>query len=123
MVVVLYHAEQRHLCQSRPGQGLPGGTDLAPAAVHQQKVRLLAKPIAAGLIVLGLGGVFFVFCRPAGDSFCQRGVVVGAHHGFHLELPVARFERLAVLEGDHTADAAATAPVGDIVAFNGPGRL
>ena len=37
VVVVLYHAKQRHIFQGRPGQSLPGGTDLAPAAVHQQK--------------------------------------------------------------------------------------
>ncbi len=123
VVVVLYHAVQRHICQCRTGKRFLCGAHLAPAAVHQQKIRLLPEPVAAGLTVLRLCGVFFVFCRPAGDGLCQRGIVVGAHHGFHFELAVARLEGLAVLEGDHAADAGAIAPVGDIVALDGAGRL
>ena len=123
VVVILYHAVQRHICQCRTGQCFLCGAHLSPAAVHQQKIRLLSEPVAAWLAVFGLRGVFFVLCRPAGDGLCQRGVVVRARHGFHFELAVARLEGLAVLEGDHAADAAAIAPVGDIVALDGAGRL
>ena len=123
VVVILYHAVQRHICQRRTGKRFLCGAHLSPAAVHQQKIRLLPEPVAAGLAVFSLCSVFFVLCRPAGNSLCQRSVVVRARHSFHFELAVARLEGLAVLEGDHAADAAAIAPVGDIVAFNGAGRL
>ena len=123
VVVILYHAVQRHICQRCTGKRLLCGAHLSPAAVHQQKVRLLPEPVAAGLTAFSLCSVFFVLCRPAGNGLCQRGIVVRARHGFHFELAVARLEGLAILEGDHAADAAAIAPVGDIVALDGAGRL
>ena len=123
VVVILYHAVQRHICQRRTGKRFLCGAHLSPAAVHQQKIRLLPEPVAAGLAVFSLCSVFFVLCRPAGNGLRQRSIVVRARHGFHLELAVARLEGLAVLEGDHAADAAAIAPVGDIVALDGARRL
>ena len=123
MVVVLDHAVEGDVGQGRACQRLPGGAHLAPAAVHQEQVRFLAEIVIAGLPGLGQSGVFFVLRRPPGDGLRQRGVVVGAQHGFHLELTVARLIGLAVLERDHTADTGAIAPVGNIVALNGAGRL
>ena len=123
VVVILHHSVQRHIGKGGACQRLLCGAHLSPAAVHQQKVRLLAKPIAAGLTVLGQLDIFFIFVGAAAHGLGQRRVVVGARYGFHFEFAVARLERLAVLEGDHAAHAGAVAPVGDIVAFNGARRF
>ncbi len=66
-----YHAVQRHICQRCTGKRLLCRAHLSPAAVHQQKIRLLPEPVAAGLAILGLRGVFFVFRRPAGHGLRQ----------------------------------------------------
>ena len=123
VMVVLHHAVQRHIRQPGARQRRFGRTDLPPAAVHQQQVRLLAEVVVARLPVLGQQRIFFVLCRPPGDRLRQRGVVIGARHGLHFELPVACLVGLSVPEGDHAADAGAIAPVGDIVALDGAGRL
>ena len=122
VVVILDHAEGRHMLQRCAAQGLPDRADLSPAAVDEQQVGQRRKLVLRAVRLLAAAG-HLVLRRAAGERLCQRGVVIGARDGFHLKAAVARAVGLAVLKDDHAADARPVAPVGNIVAFNHAGRL
>ena len=121
VAVILDHPADRDL-EAELIQHRGGDIDLAPAAVHQDKIREAgeAPQLRVEILLFHLPLFVHAVLKPAHENFTHAGVVVGAGHRPDAEFPVVAAPGLSVLENDHRADIGKAADIGDVVGLHAP---